>query len=345
MIDTHVHYGCEVLRNDLKDIERQDRKAGIEKTLCLPMSYEDNFTMMQNTRGYADMAYAVGIHPLYVPSLPPDGNSALALKKEIELYRRSLDELTDFQVMIFTLSSFIEKHAECVAAIGETGIDIHNDAGKNNLRMQKISFREHIRLAQAHKLPLILHLRGENALEEALSVMQQGQFRNIHYRGIWHCFHGTRREMEKMLEISDGEFGFGIGGIITYPERGAVLRDNLRSWNKAEILSKIVLETDAPFLAPQNAGGGSEGRSLTESERGVRNISANLAEVVSVLAGTLKVSPEEIIRHTTENAYRILHLERYHTDIDLFDDHTDDAYFDYLEKEVLPVSSETPGET
>ena len=295
MIDTHVHYGSEAYIQDLAEVEKQDRLAGVEKTVCLPISYDDNFTMLERTEGFQHMFYAAGVHPLHVPPLPEEDRDSFILKLVQKRNEERLETLKEFRLMMEALDRLIDDNHGKIIAVGETGIDVHTDDGAKNLQMQKISFREHIRLAQRHDLPLILHLRGDGALEEALDVMTRGQFSRIRYRGIWHCFHGSKQDMDVMRRYSE-DMVFGIGGIITYPERGEELRRNFRKSEKEEVLSRIVLETDAPYLTPQ---------SVLQQDSGARNVSAYLPEVVRALSEVLETSPEEILRRTTENAERI----------------------------------------
>ena len=300
LIDTHVHYGTDAFANDLPEVMAGDMAEGVEKVLCLPISYEDNFVLSKRTECWADrIKYTVGIHPLHVPGFPTGDEQSFAADREIDLCRKKIDILEEFQEMMSSLQKLISSDPDRYAAVGETGIDTHTDAGRNNLYMQKISFREHIRLSQKNHLPLVLHLRGEDAFSQALSVMKKGRMANIHYRGVVHCFHGTREEMEMMLDGGRNDFVFGIGGMLTYPERGAVLRDTLRnSLPEEDILSKLVLETDSPYLVPQ-----------TKLESGTaRNTAGCLTDVVPLIAELLGVPASEVIRRSDENARRMFGL-------------------------------------
>ncbi len=300
MIDTHVHYGAEAFVQDLSAVMEQDHAAGVEKVLCLPITFEDNFMLAQRTQCCQDsMKYAAGIHPLRVPQLSAAEDQSFAAAREIDACRRRIGILEDFQEMMSSLQKLISSEPQRFAAVGETGIDTHTDVGKNNLYMQKVSFREHIRLSQKNQLPLVLHLRGEDAFSQALSVMKNGKMANIHYRGVVHCFHGTREDMEMMLDGGRNDFVFGIGGMLTYPGRGAALRDTLRNApSDMDILSKLVLETDSPYLAPQ-----------PKLEQGsTRNTAGFLTEVIPLIAELLNVPAEEVIRRTDENARRMFGL-------------------------------------
>ena len=300
MIDTHVHYGTEAFEQDLPEVMEQDKAAGVEKVLCLPITYEDNFVLAQRTECWADsIKYAAGIHPLRVPQFPSGEDQSFAAAREADLCRKKISILEEFGEMMDSLQKLISSDPDRYAAVGETGIDTHTDVGKKNLYMQKISFREHIRLSQKNHLPLVLHLRGEDAFSQALSVMKNGQMANIHYRGVVHCFHGTKEDMEMMLDGGRNDFVFGIGGMLTYPERGAVLRDTLRNApTESDILSKLVLETDSPYLAPQ----AKLGQGIT------RNTAGFLTEVIPLIAELLNVPAAEVVQRTDENARRMFGL-------------------------------------
>lgn len=315
MIDTHVHYAHEQIKDDLLEIEKLDRQAGIKQTICLPITFEDNLTMMPATEGFKAMYYAVGIHPLRVPLYPmPISRKGLySLKRELKdcekrklAFERDRKTLQEFKERIDYLAGMIKKEAESetnrIVAIGETGIDIHSRTGFQKLLMQKISLFEHLLLALRYDLPLVLHIRGEHALDETLSVMNADCFKSSCFRGVWHCFCETKEEMDLLADFGKNAFVYGIGGKITMPGRdGETLRETLRRLSEEqrsdEILSKLVLETDAPFVTPYAI--------IKEYGKGTRNISAYLTEIVHALAEILKVSDQEVIERTTENANRL----------------------------------------
>ncbi|MCC6600926.1 MAG: TatD family hydrolase [Crocinitomicaceae bacterium] len=165
--------------------------------------------------------------------------------------------------------------------VGETGIDLHWD--KSTLALQIESFRTHIQWAKRMHLPLIIHAR--ESFNEIFSVLDE--MNDDHLKGIFHCFTGTEAQAKKIIEY--GGFMLGIGGVLTYEKSG------LDSVVKHLPLEYLVLETDAPFLAPKPF-------------RGKRNESGYLIYIADRLSGAMNISPEEIAGVTTDNARRIFSL-------------------------------------
>ena len=299
MIDTHVHYGLKVYDNCLDQIERADRLAGVEYSICLPVEYKDNFTLMKKTADFSNMSYAIGIHPLHLPKYPHNNKKNFSLKREEADLKKRLDIMTGFEANMKALNQLIIENRKKVVAIGETGIDIHNEAGMHNLMMQKVSLTEHLILAQKHKLPVVFHIRGEGAIDKVVETIRNGRLRRMHIRGVFHCFYGSEEEMNEALRSISEDLVFGIGGMITYQERGKELREHLRTRDAEDVLSKIVLETDAPFLVPQTVP-------LSKSLiRDNLNSSARLPEIVKALSTILGVSGETVVQRTNENARRV----------------------------------------
>ncbi len=163
------------------------------------------------------------------------------------------------------------------SGIGETGLDFYWD--KTYLKEQYAALEIQVELALEYKLPLILHTR--NATQATIDVMKK--YKGTGLSGIFHCFGGT---VEEASQIIDMNFHLGIGGVITYKNAGL-----------AEVLANIdmkylVLETDAPYLAPAPM-------------RGKRNESAWLIYIAERLASVKNISTEEVQRITTENAEKI----------------------------------------
>lgn len=160
------------------------------------------------------------------------------------------------------------------AAIGEIGLDFHWDL--THTKQQYQIFEQQIELAIQWDLPIILHTR--NAIQETINVVKN--FSQQKLRGIFHCFGGSIAEAEQIIDLG---FLLGIGGVVTYKNSG--LSETL----KAIDLSNLVLETDAPYLAPV-------------PYRGKRNESSYLPFVVQKLAEIKEMPVQDIIESTTYNA-------------------------------------------
>lgn len=163
------------------------------------------------------------------------------------------------------------------SGIGEAGLDFYWD--KTFVKEQYHALEFQIGLALEYNLPLILHTR--NATQETIDVIKK--YRGTALRGIFHCFGGT---VDEAVQITEHNFYLGIGGIITYKNAG--LAETLENID----MKYLVLETDAPYLAPV-------------PKRGKRNESSYLMYVARKLAEVKNISVEEVEKITTENAEKI----------------------------------------
>jgi TatD DNase family protein len=167
-----------------------------------------------------------------------------------------------------------------IIAIGETGIDLYWD--KTFLKEQEEVFSTQIAWAMELDLPLVIHAR--DSFQEIFAVMDRAGGPNL--RGVFHSFTGGQAELEQALSYN---FMIGINGIVTF-----------KNSNLAEVVSKIplnslLLETDAPFLAPV-------------PYRGRRNESSYLLETAAKVAEIHNLSKEEIARITSANAELLFRL-------------------------------------
>lgn len=163
---------------------------------------------------------------------------------------------------------------EKFVAIGEIGMDLYWD--KTFREQQIIAFRHQIGLALKHNLPLIIHVR--KAFEDTFRVLEE--FKESKLSGIFHCFSGDERQAEKAISMG---FLLGIGGVVTFQNSG------LQNVVKETAIEHIVLETDAPFLAPIPF-------------RGKRNEPSYLTYIAEKIAEIKDISVYEVGEITTGNA-------------------------------------------
>jgi TatD DNase family protein len=176
-----------------------------------------------------------------------------------------------------TLVAFT-KHPKIIA-IGEAGLDYHYD---NNPRAeQAASFRQHIAAARETALPLVIHSRDCDT--DMAQILREESGKGA-FAAVLHCFTGGRD-----LALTAIELGHYVSftGILTFKNS-----DALREVAAALPAERILVETDAPYLAPL-------------PYRGKRNEPAYVAETAKVLAKVRGVSPDEIARQTTENFFRL----------------------------------------
>jgi TatD DNase family protein len=170
------------------------------------------------------------------------------------------------------------KHPKIVA-IGEAGLDYHYD---NSPRAtQAASFRQHIAAARETALPLVIHSRDCDV--DMAQILREESGKGA-FPAVLHCFTGGRDLAFTAVEL--GHY-VSFSGILTFKNS-----DALREIAAALPAERILVETDAPYLAPL-------------PYRGKRNEPAYVAETAKVLAEVRGVSPNEIARQTTENFFRL----------------------------------------
>ncbi|MCB9283714.1 MAG: TatD family hydrolase [Lewinellaceae bacterium] len=162
-------------------------------------------------------------------------------------------------------------------AIGEIGIDLYWD--KTHVEAQKEAFLTQVRWAKELAKPIVIHSR--ESIDLILELLQPEKEERL--RGIFHCFTGTLEQARAIMELG---FYLGIGGVLTFKNAG------LGKVLAAVPLESLVLETDAPYLAPV-------------PYRGKRNESAYVALVGAHLADVKGLPVEEVARVTSKNAQNI----------------------------------------
>jgi TatD DNase family protein len=170
------------------------------------------------------------------------------------------------------------RHAKTVA-IGEAGLDRHYDFSP--IEAQARGFRNHIAAARETGLPLVIHSR--DADDDMAKILEEETGKGA-FPAVLHCFTGGRDLAQRAIALG---LSISFTGILTFKKS-----EELRAIAAALPADRILVETDAPYLAP--------GR-----HRGKRNEPAFVIETAKVLAETRNVSLEEIARQTTENFFRL----------------------------------------
>jgi len=181
----------------------------------------------------------------------------------------------DFETELAAMKNMVV--TEKVVAIGEIGMDLYWD--KSFEQQQRDAFKEQIELSISNELPIAIHCR--DAFDEVFEVLED--FRNSPLKGIFHCFTGTLEQARQAVGL---QLKLGIGGVVTF-KNGKI--DQFL--DKIE-LSHIVLETDAPYLAPA-------------PHRGKRNESAYLPLIAQKVASIYGLSVEEVAKVTTLNSREV----------------------------------------
>ena len=261
LIDTHWHVYDEAFRDDLEGVISRACEAGIER-LLLPNINPDTLQELLNVCDmWPDLCRPmIGLHP---EDLSDDFHSQLSeLKSVLDNDRKS----TGSSVYI---------------GIGETGLDLYWD--KSRLDDQIESFRIQIEWALEYDLPIVIHSR--DSFTQLYKVMSD--YRDSGLRGVFHCFSGNAQEAQALMEF--GGFMFGIGGVLTFKK--STLPDVLSQIP----LSKVVLETDCPYLAPVPM-------------RGKRNEPSFLPLVAERAAQVYGLPVDQIAQITNANARTLFRL-------------------------------------
>ena len=256
-IDTHAHIYLNRFDNDRTDMIERAREAGIQRIVMPAIdvpSVEQAIALSQEHEGLFAMS---ALHP---------SETKEATDADMEAIRDFCD-------------------SEHVIAVGESGLDYYWDRSFDTIQEQ--FFRLHIQLAIDKDLPLILHMRDKQGRDEVhrdiVRILQEEHAASKQpdrLRGIFHCFGGPEWLIQ---EAEDLNFLLGIGGTVTFKNSGVA--DLIKDVS----LDRIVLETDAPYLAPV-------------PYRGKRNEPAYIAYIAEHIAATKGLTRDAVLEQTTQNA-------------------------------------------
>ena len=166
-------------------------------------------------------------------------------------------------------------------AVGEIGLDLYWD--KSTLEIQKEAFIYQIELAKKYNLPIAIHVR--DSFSEAIEIIEELNDENL--RGVFHCFTGNTSDAQRVINLSG--FYLGIGGVLTF--KNSALDKTIKKID----IQHLILETDAPYLAPTPF-------------RGKRNESKYLVNIAEKLAEIYTIRLSEVAQITTQNAKKLFSL-------------------------------------
>ena len=270
-IDTHCHLDAPELHTGSLHplaLRAQARAAGV--ALCVyPAVQRRNWDAVRTLAHQTGDAYALGIHPLYVPQATDD-----------DLYQ---------------LEAALQQHQHDprLVAVGEIGLDFFVPAlCEPAMRERQLHFyRAQLRLAQRYGLPVILHVRrSADALLKPLRELA-GQGRSV-LCGIAHAFNGSVQQAQACVALG---FKLGFGGAVTFDTAR-----RLRQLATELPLDALVLETDAPDIPPQWLYVDAATRAAGQPQ-GV-NTPAELPRIGAVVAGLRGIPPAALAAATTANA-------------------------------------------
>lgn len=252
MIDTHAHIDGPEFADDLEAVIQRAKDAGVEKIFVPGICLKDTPHLLEVCQAHSDYLY-----PMI--GLHPENIMDEDYHQALDQLERMIDEST--------------------IAIGEVGLDFYWDA---TYKQEQIEVFEHqVQWAEKYGLPLMIHSR--NAHQELMEVMERHRGSNL--SGVFHCFTGTEDEARDLLSFPN--FMLGVGGVLTFKK--STLREVVKN---IVPLSRIVLETDSPYMAPV-------------PNRGKRNESAYVRSVAEKLAEIYNTDFDNIVHQTTENALKV----------------------------------------
>ena len=281
MIDTHCHIDEEAFEPDREEVIARQQQSGVQAMIVPGVNVASINSVMELCHAHPGYCYpALGLHPE--------------------------DVKADWREQLATVEAAIRAHRDELVAIGEIGLDYYWD--KTFKEEQKEVLRRQLLLARELNLPVILHNR--EATEDILSIVNtiandqspmtnhQSPITNNQLRGVFHCYSGSKETAEIILKMG---FYLGIGGVLTF--KNSKLSETLKELNQSSITNhqlpitnRLLLETDAPYMAPT-------------PHRGERNESRFMALVAERLAQVLNVSVDEIIEATSANARQLFGIK------------------------------------
>jgi TatD DNase family protein len=227
-------------------------------------------------------AKQVGVEKIFVPNV-----NLSSIEKLLPLLKQYPDFLmpmlgihpceidNNYKEHLSTIYKYLDKTT--YYAIGEIGLDYYWD--KTHIESQKDAFEIQINWAIDLKIPINIHSR--NSTEDAIQICKKYQSRGL--KGVFHCFSGSLEQAKKIIDLG---FYLGIGGVVTFK------KTDLHQIVPTVGLANIVLETDAPYLAPSPF-------------RGKRNEPSYLTYIVEKIADLCDTTPLEVKKQTTANALNL----------------------------------------
>ncbi|WP_031542355.1 TatD family hydrolase [Mesoplasma photuris] len=261
IFDAHIHLNDQedmYATMDISEIIENGRNNGVGGWLCASYHLKSSKIAIELAEKYDDIYAAIAIHPN-------------------DVQNSSKEELLELRKMA--------PHPK-VLAIGETGLDYFYS--KKFINLQKEFLREHISIAEENDIAVQLHIRDAKdvyeAYDDAIEILKDTKPKTI----IIHCFSANLEYAKKFVEL--GAY-INIGGAVTF--KNAIDLQEAASWIP---LDNLLLETDAPWLAPH-------------PHRGKVNLPEMINQTAEKIAELKNISKEEIILATTENAIKALKIK------------------------------------
>lgn len=266
-IDSHCHLDMQPLAASQEEIIERAYKAGVAKLINVGSSVRGSKASIELAQRYPNIWATVGLHP------------------------HDAEAIVDFDSTLEEVRSLAT--SDKVVAIGEIGLDYFDQAsaGKESVieelkKAQIKLFKAQLDIAKDLGKPVVLHIR--DAWDEAYQIISNFQF-SIFEPGVVHCYTGDKEWVQKFLDLG---FYIGFTGFVTFEQAKF---DSIREATKIVPLERILIETDAPFLAP-------------EPYRGKTNEPSYVVEVAKKIAEIKNLPLEKVAEMVTQNAEKVFNI-------------------------------------
>lgn len=255
--DSHCHLDMEPLSTEQEAVIERAYKSGVWGMINVGSSLRGSEASVALAGKYPNIWASVGLHP------------------------HDAEAVTDIDDACESLRELAKD--DKVVAIGEIGLDYFNLENVGLKKTQKELFRAQLELASELSLPVIIHTR--DAESDTLEILKRYKL-----KGVVHCFTGTPDYARKLLDLG---YCIGFTGFVTFEQDKF---DGIREAVKIVPQEKILIETDAPFLAP-------------EPYRGKPNEPAYVSLVAKKIAELKEMDTEEVVRITMENTKKLFDIK------------------------------------
>lgn len=255
-IDSHSHIDGEEFDADRDDMICRAKEAGARAILVPAINLGGMAKLRDVVRQNPGFAYAmIGLHPE--------------------------DVRDDWRDVVAEMKRMQTESPEEFIAIGEVGLDFYWSREFESQQLE--CFEEQVKWAIETRLPLMIHCR--KAQNEMIAILKK--YRNELPGGVFHCFTGNEKEAAELLAFEG--FLIGVGGVLTFK------KSHLPEVLPTIPLDRLVVETDAPYMAPVPM-------------RGKRNESAYIPLVIERMAEAYGITADEVAKHTTRNTKRLFKI-------------------------------------
>lgn len=253
IFESHAHYDDEKFNNDRQQIIEAVYNSGVTKVMNAATNLQSAVAIIDLCNQHEHIFGAVGVHPHDVQ----------------DMHDKDLETLIG-----------LAAHQK-IKAIGEIGLDYYYDNVPKEI--QKLWFREQIKVALDLELPLIIHSR--DAAQDTYDILEDMDAGKI--GGVIHCFSSSVEMAQRFISLG---FKIGVGGVITFSKA-----KEIKEVVQAIALEHLLVETDAPYLAPT-------------PNRGKRNDSRNLTYIIEAIAQIKGIEPQVVEEITYENAMTLFKI-------------------------------------